>query len=88
MVQRTRAKRCAPQYKKARKANESAFQLPQDKAEFFKTLLETQVRQMQWGEDMPWGLGGDDSEIDADELDTFMEKRKVSIEKFSIALVC
>jgi hypothetical protein len=74
----TRAQGVLEQYKKARKANESTFQLPQDKAEFFKTLLETQVRQMQWREDMPWGLGGDDSEIDADELELFMEKRKVS----------
>lgn len=32
---------------------------------------------MQWREDMPWGLGGEDSEIDADELELFMEKRKV-----------
>lgn len=33
---------------------------------------------MQWGDDMPWGLGGENSEIDADELENFMEKRKVS----------
>ncbi|GHJ86694.1 hypothetical protein NliqN6_3096 [Naganishia liquefaciens] len=63
-------------YKKARKANESTFQLPQDKADFFRTLLETQVKQMQWRDDMPWGLGGEDSEIDAEDLETFMEKRK------------
>jgi hypothetical protein len=35
---------------------------------------------MQWREDMPWGLGGEDSEVDAEELETFMEKRKVSKE--------
>ncbi|KAJ9097300.1 hypothetical protein QFC21_004969 [Naganishia friedmannii] len=63
-------------YKKARKANENNFQLPQDKVEFFRTLLQTQVKQMQWGDDMPWGLGGTDSEIDEEDLETFIEKRK------------
>ncbi|KAJ9110463.1 hypothetical protein QFC19_001589 [Naganishia cerealis] len=63
-------------YKKARKANETNFQLPQDKVEFFRTLLQTQVKQMQWEDDMPWGLGGNDSEIDAEDLETFIEKRK------------
>lgn len=33
---------------------------------------------MQWGDDMPWGLGGTDSEIDEEDLETFTEKRKVS----------
>ncbi|KAJ9119660.1 hypothetical protein QFC22_003370 [Naganishia vaughanmartiniae] len=63
-------------YKKARKANENSFQLPQDKVEFFRTLLQTQVKQMQWGDDMPWGLGGADSEVDEEDLETFIEKRK------------
>jgi hypothetical protein len=47
--------------------------------EFFKTLLQTQVKQMQWGDDMPWGLGGTNSEIDEDDLETFIEKRKVGL---------
>lgn len=65
-------------YKKNKKANESQFRLPPDKAQFFATLLETQVKKLQWPEGVAWTLSGEDEEdeTDQEELEAFLDMRK------------
>ena len=65
------------QYKKARKANETGYVLPQDRAQFFATLLETLVSQMQWPEDSEWDPADPDEEEDED-YEAFTQRRMVS----------
>lgn len=64
-------------YKKAKKQDERGFSLPEDRRRFFATLLETQVKKLQWPEGLAWTLNGEDDEdeTDPDELEAFMNMR-------------
>ena len=68
------------QYKKARKANENGYVLPQDKAQFFATLLETLVSQMQWPVDSEWDPA-DPGEEEDDDYEAFNQRRMVSLDR-------
>lgn len=64
-------------YKKAKKQDERGFSLPEDRRRFFATLLETQVKKLQWPVSLAWTLNGEDDEdeTDPDELEAFMNMR-------------
>jgi hypothetical protein len=70
------------QYKKARKANEAGYVLPQDKSQFFATLLEEFVNQMKWPIDMEWDPADPGDEED-EEFDAFIQRRSVRNESRS-----